>query len=424
MRLNKLKSIISIYLMLILTIATDTMVFAEDSSATEKNDNTQKYYLGDVIKTEHDKGFLNEQKIEEGDPHYGWKLGQFYVDGFTATTKNTDNTPIFLKNVGDKVTLWFKLEQNIDLLNNDENLSISDDDNGYDEYFGIEKTDFGRGTLIIRKTDHTNKKGEALLYKDYLSANFSKTADTKVELCEEGDYEISLNYEIMNKPKILGVGIIPKYTDYKIFFRFSVRNGNCMVYPFDTKTKSELSNSDVIENGFYLDLAKSRYLDINIKKEVLNDGATGLTEDVRFNRPAKDGENYIDEGIYTITVSNKYTEQTTTKKIYVGTNHILKAVVANGLTVKEINDYISDGAKIDSAGKIIPVANKSAFVATESTTDIAETPTENLSKSGAVYNSYIYIIVGCVLFLIILTVIILILKSKKIKANIQNSVQI
>ena len=33
-----------------------------------------------------------------------------------------------------------------------------------------------------------------------------------------------------------------------------------------------------------------------------------------------DGEKYTDEGIYTITVSNPYTEEKTVKKIYVGTN--------------------------------------------------------------------------------------------------------
>lgn len=419
MKLNKLKITINLCLLLIVTIVTRVTVFAEDNSDKSESDSAQKYYLGDVTKTEHDKGFFNEEKIEEGDPHYGWKLGQFYVDGFTATTKNADDTPIFLKNAGDKVTLWFKLEQNIDSLNNNENLSISDDDNGYDEYFSVEKTDFGRGTLIIQKTDYTNQKGEPKLYTDYLSANFSKTANTKVELCEEGDYEISLDYEIMNNPrKVFGVSIIPTYTDYKICFKFSVRNGNCMVYPFDIQTKAELSNSDVTENGFYLDLAKSRYLDINIKKEILNNGATGLTEDVRFNRPAKDGEKYTDEGIYNITVSNKYTQQSTTKRIYVGTDQILKAVVANGLTVKEINDYISNGAKIEANGKITLLNNKSNFATTESPTNIIETPTENLSEKNNFDNSYINIVIYCFLLSVILLVVILKVKKHKSKANV------
>ena len=67
-----------------------------------------------------------------------------------------------------------------------------------------------------------------------------------------------------------------------------------MVYPFDTATMSELTNSSITENGFYLDLAKSRYLETNVKKEVLTQGADGLTEDTRFNRPAKNGEKYME----------------------------------------------------------------------------------------------------------------------------------
>jgi len=82
-----------------------------------------------------------------------------------------------------------------------------------------------------------------------------------------------------------------------------------MIFPFDVKTGAELTNTAITENGFYLDLAKSRYLDINIKKEVLKNGADGLTEDIRFNKPAKDGYEYIDEGIYTITVSNRSCHQ-------------------------------------------------------------------------------------------------------------------
>ena len=61
-------------------------------------------------------------------------------------------------NVGDKVTLWFDLKQNIDALNGDEKLSITDDEQGHDQFFGTATMDFGRGTLIIRKTDYHNEK--------------------------------------------------------------------------------------------------------------------------------------------------------------------------------------------------------------------------------------------------------------------------
>lgn len=157
---------------------------------------------------------------------------------------------------------------------------------------------------------------------------------------------------------IFGWNPLPTYNDYRIFFRFSVRNGNCMVYPFDVATGAELTNSSITENGFYLDLARSRYLNIDIKKEIRRTGAEGLTEDTRFNKPAKDGEVYTDEGIYTITVSNLYTNQTTTKIIYVGTDSVLKAHVVTGLSIGDIESQLAVGASIADDGTLIPAPDE------------------------------------------------------------------
>lgn len=347
---GKVTKIISVVVITIALFLTTISVMAEES----ENQSGNRYYLGESVKTGWDNGYKGEEKITQGDVHFNWKIGEFYVDGFTSTVKGDDDNPIFLKNVGDKVQLWFSLKQNIDKLNDDENLSISEDSNGFDEYFSVPKTNFGRGTLIIRKTDYTNAKNDPIIYKDYLAAKASPDADTEVELCEEGDYEVALDYEIKNDPrKIFDVSIIPTYSNYKIFFKFSVRNGNSMVYPFDIKTKGELSNTSVTENGFYLDFANSRYLDINIKKEVLNEGANGLVEDARFNRPAKDGEEYTEEGIYRITSKNRYTNQETKKRIYVGTNDILKAVAATDKPYNVVKDYIEKGATVESNGAIL-----------------------------------------------------------------------
>ena len=350
-------------------------------------DNTLKYYFDDVVNTGKDNGYSEEKKIDKKDPHYGWKLGEFYVSGYTSITdENTDN-PVFLKTVGDTVTLWFTLEQDIDKLNPDENgkssLSISEDKNGYDEGFGTEKTNMGRGALIVKYTNSENKDDEPVIYTDYLSA-LKQGADTKVELFEEGDYEVALDYEIVDNPRKIGpVSIVPTYTNYRIYFKFSVRNGNCMVYPFDVSTGEELTNSAITENGFYLDLAKSKYLDINIKKEVLKDGASGLTEDTRFNRPAKDGDEYTDEGIYTITVKNKYTDQETTKVIYVGTNNVLKAHVTTGLSIPEIQTLVDEGATIEDDGTIIKASVTVAEPeTTEQVDDAEESATDDASADA------------------------------------------
>ncbi len=61
-----------------------------------------------------------------------------------------------------------------------------------------------------------------------------------------------------------------------------------------------------------------------------------MVEDVRFNRPARDGEEYTREGIYTITVQNEYTGQETTKTLYVGSDDRLIDYVTQGLSLEQI----------------------------------------------------------------------------------------
>ncbi|MHC1787565.1 MAG: DUF6273 domain-containing protein [Christensenellales bacterium] len=276
-----------------------------------------------------DTGYSKGTKIVANDSHFGWRLGRFLMSGFTRVSENADKSPIFLKTLGDKLTLWFDLEQDINHLNKNESLAISEDKNGYDEYFGVAKTNFGRGTLIVRHKDYQNALGDPVIYTDYLAAKESYGADTKVALSEEGDYEVALNYETDAK----SYGIINNYNNYSIHFNFSIRNGNTMIFPFDVVTGAELSNSTVTENGFYLDLAKSRYLDINVKRSVLSEGVGGLTEDQRFNRPAKDGDRYTQEGIYTISVLNRYTGEQTEKQFFVGTGELLDEYIENGFSI-------------------------------------------------------------------------------------------
>lgn len=321
--------------------------YADTASADASTvDPNQTYRLGDTVRVEKHDGYAGEKDIDNEDIHYNWELGNFFVSGYTAKTTDSTGDMVFLKNIGDRVTLWFRLDQNIDALNGKDNLSITADTSGYDQQFQTERMDFGRGVLIIRYTDHNNNKSKPTIYTNYLEANVSVGADTKVQLFEEGDYEVALDYEVTEDKWKDTVG------HYRISFRFSVRNGNCMVYPFDVVTGSELTNSSMTPNGFRLDLAKSRYLKINLKREVMKNSADGLVEDTRFNGPAKDGATYTEEGIYTITVRNEYTDQTTTKKIYVGTNSILKAYMATGLSIPEINRLVAQGATISDDGMI------------------------------------------------------------------------
>lgn len=373
---NKISFFFLAMVMLFATISSATLAFA----AGDPNEN--KYYLGSVVNAGKDTGYSKKNTITEDDPHFSWTLGKFYVDGYTRQTTDDKGNIVFLKTVGDTVTLWFNLEQDINKLNGDEMLSICSDTNGFDQYFGIEKTDMGRGTLIIRHTDYQNNSREPVIYTNYLEANATTGAAVEVKLCEEGDYEVALNYEIRkDNLDIFGWNPFPSYYNYRIYFKFSVRNGNCMVYPFDVVTGAELTNSSITENGFYLDLAKSRYLNIDIKKEVRMNGAEGLTEDTRFNRPARDGEKYTDEGIYTITVTNLYTHQTTTKVIYVGTDDVLKAHVVTGMSISDIEYQLALGATVAADGTLIPPPEQT-LPPTEAPTDPEPTePDANNSNS-------------------------------------------
>lgn len=314
----------------------------------EQSKNDLKHCFSEKIKTGLDNGYSDEKEIDKKDPHFGWNLGEFYVKGYTRETTDDNGNPVFLENTGDEVVLYFDLLQDIDALNGDESLSISKDDKGYDKYFEMEQTYMGRGTLIVRYTDWENKVHDPVIYTDYLSAKLSPGADTEVKLYGEGDYEVSLDYEIKQDNKVL---MFPAYTDYKIFFKFSIRNGKCMVYPLDAVTGSEISGSSYTENGFVLDLAYSRYLDLNVKREVMNE-AGNLEEDGFFNDLAKNGSTFTEEGLYTITASNRYTGQSITKKIYVGTDPLLRATAKSGLDVDDVRRLVERGATIDQYGNI------------------------------------------------------------------------
>ena len=299
---------------------------------------TPKMYLGySAEKTGLDNGYYNTLEIGKDDPHFGLSIGKFYISGFTGVTSKDGEHFIFLKTVGDDVELHFELAQDIDMIGGDTSVTINQDTGGYDRQFGISPTNFGRGTLIVRFTDYQNNTSEPQVYTDYLAAKSTGSADTVIALNEEGDYEVALDYEIKKDSRILGTAATTStFTNYRIHFVFSVRNGNCMVFPFDLVTGEELRNTAIAPNGFKLDLAYSRYLTINVKLSTLTEGAQGVVEDIRFNRPARDGEEYTQEGIYTITVQNEYTEQETTKTLYVGSDESLIDYVTQGFSLEQI----------------------------------------------------------------------------------------
>lgn len=310
--------------------------------------------IDDLVRCQKSEGYYGSQVIDADDPHKGWEIGKFYVSGYTAKTETTEGTPVILKEVGDRVSLWFNLEQDLNACNGNSKIEVVADPEGTDSQFNdVTIQDFGKGMLFIRKTDYLGNT-TTYPYKNFLEASATVGANTRLDLFEEGDYEVALDYALKySNTTVFGASVLPKTLHYRVSFKFSVRNGDCKLFIRDAQTNQFINNSNVAESGFYVDLAKQRYLDLQLTREVMSDSLDGLVADTKFNGAAKEGRMYTDEGVYTIKATNRYTSATTEKKIYVGNTDVLKAHVVTGLSVAEINEKIAAGAYIDEEGNII-----------------------------------------------------------------------
>ena len=412
---NEEKKIAEVYTFY--AISSDLTQYASSTDTPKKN-------LGKLTKVDKDNGYNIELTkntvIDKDDPHSGHEIGQFYLNGYTRETIYNGNT-VFLKNVGDKPTLWFNLNTDINALWGNASLSIADDDNGYDTHssqvFTVQQArdGFKHGALIIRYTDYEGVEHDPIVYTDFLAAYATTTADTRVQLFEEGDYEVCLDYEIKNSH----IKIAPTYTDYKILFKFSIRNSNSMVYPFDSVTGKELADNELTPNGFRLDMAKSRYLDIDIKYTTLlpnNDGT--VTADTRYSKASKDGNEYDDEGIYYFTVTNRYTNVSETKTIYVGNDKYYATLAKYGFTISELNEKLLTGVTIADDGTIISPEATEAPTETEKPIETAQPTQQPITSSDtetAKSNSNPYTIYGIGAAAFAILIFVLLKKKKKEK---------
>ena len=315
--------------------------------------------------------YAGRETIDNKDPHFGWNLGSFCLSGYTD---KGDSDDVYFKTVGNKIKLNFTLNENIKKLHGNDKLTIVEDTNGSDTGFSVSPHNMGHGELIVK---HTNSEGQVKItpYSNYLEALAYPSADTTIKLSEEGDYEVHLDYAIKN------AGNFGKITYYQTSFSFKIRNGNCMVYIFDTNTGRELQNGDNTSNGFYVDSAKSGYPKLTVKKEIPN----GDKNDTSFNRAVSDGEKFTDKGIYTITASNRYNSNMNTEKtIYVGIN--TKDV---SLEIYEIGgdklydgDSTSKGFYIDLVGSGLPDIKVKKQVYKDSSGNLKEEYSGRSVKSG------------------------------------------
>lgn len=384
--------------------------YIADEKTVQEVTNNSRYQLTNIdtkVNTgSNNNGYNTEEAkpIKDDDPHFGWELGSFYIAGFSGKVNENSNEPVFLKNVGDEITLKFSLKEDIKKLNGNESLYINSDKEGYDEKFEVpkQKNGFGKGTLVIRYKDYNGVAHDPVIYTNFLEANASLGADTTVSLFEEGVYEVALDYEIKfdkTKVPVVGWSLFPEINHYKIYFKFTVGNANCMVYPFDAVTGSELTNNSVTKNGFTLDLARSHSLDIKIEKQVLKETEDDLIPDTRFNTQVQEGEKYTDDGIYIITVKNKYTNTETTKTIYVGDNPSLTMYMYEGKSLEEIKEALQNkNSEVQDDGTIVVYEDN----------DEIKIETQSKEKN----NTSLYIVIGIVSACII-AIVYFVLKSKK-----------
>lgn len=310
------------------------------------------YEYGDVLRVDDANGFANARLIEADDPHADWSIGKFYVSGFTSY-KDENGTPVFLKVPGDKAALWFHLDQEIDKCDGDTGVRVEYTSSGSDTGFGTKTIkDVGRGMLLIKKTAK-NHTSERQIYTNYLEASATTGANTRIDLFEEGDYVVALDYQLhYDKPFVFGT-TTTKTLAYQIKFEFKVRNGDISAFIRDAKTNQFIKNGNVAENGFYIDVAESKYLDMHIERYVLTEGLDDLVEDVKFSGEAQEKRHYTEEGIYTVRVTNEATKNSIEKTIYVGNRDIMRAHMATGMSISEINERLAAGATIDENGEIV-----------------------------------------------------------------------
>lgn len=329
--------------------------------------------------------YAGSETIDNKDPHYGWDLGYFCLSGYTD---KGDADDVYLKKVGNKVKLTFHLDQDINNLNGNSDLIIENDKDGSDEEFKVPKHNMKHGELIIRHTDSENNNTE-VNYSDYLAALASPGADTSIQLFEEGDYEVHLNYSITDDSKL---NKLDNTTYYQTSFRFKIRNANCMVYIFDAKSGTELGNGDVTENGFRIDTANSKYTKVAMTRKILNNAQTGLSEDTRFNGAVSNGEEFNDEGIYTVYAYNPNQEKVRDFEatIYVGSNPVLAAYTkhlntpeSDEYTIEKLNQKIVEGYTITDKGDLIaPVVETTTIPAETESVETVTTKAEVTSTSS------------------------------------------
>jgi hypothetical protein len=322
-----MKKIISLFMTIIITLST-LMAIALPAFATEvvpKNSN----YSGNVfvfpdLKVASDNtGYANAASLGDGDPLLGVDTVEICVNNFSSTLVK-DNQRVFLKSNPDIPTVNINVKMdNLDNIGETGSFLTSDSYTVVPSYGYRGK--IGRGLLIVEFTDcQGNKK----IYPTPDLFDVLKENDglLPMSIGEEGKYRVAVLFEAgryvksvkkWKNPFYYKKQAVYEYRNYIVEAEFSVFNGNTIIYPMDSNG-NELTNGSVVDQGFYLDFASSKNLQVQVKREILaSENRLKETSDVRFNTVGVDKRFYSAPGIYTITTKNQITEATTTVRILV-----------------------------------------------------------------------------------------------------------
>ena len=314
-------------------------VFALPAFATEGNTdnystNSNTYMFNETKTTADNNGYANPSALGAGDPLLGVNVLEIVIGNFSSTTI-FNGKRIFLKTSPDVPVLSINVNTDLGNLGGSGAYICSDSATVVSDYGYRGKV--GYGLLAIEHTDYTGKT-ETFFTPDLFNVLKESGDIIPAFFGEEGLYRISVFFETERYVKTVKDWKNPfyykkkkvyEYRNYRVDASYEIRNGNTMVYTFDS-AGNEISNGSVVTDGFYLDLANSHYLDVQIKKEVVgNSGFLGETTDTRFNTIGVDKRFYDSEGLYTIVVSNPVTGASTTKKLLVAgqeNSTLMKAV--------------------------------------------------------------------------------------------------
>ena len=83
-----------LFIMFLIIFVGISFIYAEENQFNEN----YTVYWDNVVNTGKDNGYLNEDVIKNGDPHYGWKLGKFALSGFSSKRLDEEGNYILFWN--------------------------------------------------------------------------------------------------------------------------------------------------------------------------------------------------------------------------------------------------------------------------------------------------------------------------------------